>query len=88
MRCRDSPFSLRLDHRRACSHRIDRTLATDPRASRPPVPQPTALAQTSEAIAARIALRANSQSTPPHRPRILSTAASVQPINHRPELPA
>jgi hypothetical protein len=80
--CRDSGSSLRLEDRHACSPRIDRTLATDPRAGRPLVPQPNALARALEGIAARIPRpRAKLRVGPPRQPPgILNPAASVRPI--------
>ncbi len=58
----------------------------DPQSKSALVPQSSALAQRSEAIAARIPRpRQPPSRTPRQPPRILST--SVQPIDHRPELP-
>jgi hypothetical protein len=59
------PSRLQLSHR---SHARD-----GPRASRPLVPQPSALAQTAEAIAARIPRPRHRVGPPRQTPRILST---------------
>jgi hypothetical protein len=60
-RRRDRAFSLRLEDRRSCRHRIDRTLATAPEKAAPPRPTP-ALTRDVKATAGR--------ARGPHRPRI------------------